>query len=333
MRKSLSHCLLLLLASVDLACCTSCPSCELDLTQFYPSGCFPLKIAVLVPMPDKDYDPAFDRGLSIIPAVQLAAEQINNATHLLSCFELVPIIRDAGCDKPPKTALAIADMLESHRSSRNTFTGIIGPACSEDSLFIANTFNSLRNFNFFRVPVFYSGTTPDLSENAETFPDAYGMISSADILIDTLMMIAVEEDWNWGNIAVLYDETRQHFTQTYTAFAKRLNDSQEIGYIRQISDSQVPLREIIERNIRIVVVFADKKPARQLACLAGQPEFNFIFPIRQFIFIERSLEDFLGDENIATGPSFIQRSEGRKYYCDNETVMRGLNGSTKHWTQ
>ena len=30
------------------------------------------------------------------------------------------------------------------------------------------------------------------------------------------MMIAVEEDWNWGNIAVLYDETRQHFTQTYT---------------------------------------------------------------------------------------------------------------------
>ena len=74
-----------------------------------------------------------------------------------------------------------------------------------------------------------------------------------------------------------------------------------------------------------MVVFADKKPARQLACLAGQPEFNFIFPIRQFIFIERSLEDLLGDKN--TEPSFVQRSGGRKYYCDNETVMRGLNGS------
>ena len=104
------------------------------------------------------------------------------------------------------------------------------------SLLIA-TFNSLRNDNFFRVPVFYGGTTPDLSDNAETFPDAYGMISSADILINTLMMIAMEEDWNWGNIAVLYDETRQHFTQTYTAFAKRFKDSQEIGYIRQIADS------------------------------------------------------------------------------------------------
>ena len=151
------------------------------------------------------------------------------------------------------------------------------------------------------------------------------MISSADILIDTLMMIAVEEDWNWGNIAVLYDETRQHFTQTYTAFAKRFKDSQEIGYIRQIADSQVPLREIIDRNIRIVVVFADKKPTRQLACLAGQPEFNFVFPIRQFIFIERSLEDFLDDKNFES--SFIELSVGKKYYCDRDRVMRGLNGS------
>ena len=325
MRKSLSQCLLLLLASIDLACCTGCPSCE------YSRICLHLKIAVLVPMPDKDYDPAFDQGLSIIPAVQLAAEQINNTTDLLSsfCLELTPVIRDAGCDKPPKTALAIADILKKEGPSRNIFTGIIGPACSEDSLFFANTFNSLRNFSvsFFSLPVFYTGTTPYLSENAEAFPNAYGMISSADILIDTLMMIAVEEDWNWGNIAVLYDDTRQHFTQIYTAFTKRFNDSQDIGYIRQIADSQVPLREIIDRNIRIVVVFADKKPARQLACLAGhgQPEFNFVFPIRQFIFIERSLEDFLGDEN--TEPSFVQRSEGRRYYCDRDRVMRGLNGS------
>ena len=143
MRKSLSHCLLLLFASVDLAFCTGCPSCELDIIRFFPRGCFELKIAVLVPMPDKYYDPAFDRGLSIIPAVQLAAEQINNATDLLSCFELIPVIRDAGCDKPPKTALAIADILESHRPTRNAFNGIIGPACSEDSLFYANSYIQL----------------------------------------------------------------------------------------------------------------------------------------------------------------------------------------------
>ena len=171
----------------------------------------------------------------------------------------------------------------------------------------------------------YSGTTPYLSENAAKFPNIYGMISPADILIGTLMRIAEEENWNWKNIAVLYDQTRQHFTHTYTAFVNQFNDSQEIGYTRQIADSQIPLGEIINRNIRIVVVFSDKKPARQLACLAGQSTVNFVFPMQQFIFIERSLEDFLGDESAE--PSFIEQSKSKKYFCDRETVMRGLNGS------
>ncbi len=277
-------------------------------------------------MPDEDYDPASDQGRSIIPAVELAKEQINAIRDLLPCFKLVTNIRDAGCDKPPKTALTTADVVRSGLPSENIISGIIGPACSEDSLFIANTFNLLQDFGpFLRLPVFYSGTTPYLSENAEAFPDAYGMISSADVLIDTLMTIAVKEDWNWENIAVLYDETRQHFTQTYTAFVNRFNNFEEIGYTRQIADSQIPLREIIDRNIRIVVVFADKKPVHQLACLAGQREFDFVFPIRQFIFIERSLEDFLVDENAE--PSFVELSTGKRYHCDNETVMKGLNGS------
>jgi hypothetical protein len=277
-------------------------------------------------MPDDDYDPAFDQGRSIIPAVELAEEQINAIKDLLPCFKLMTYIKDAGCDKPPKTALTTAGVIRSGLPSANIISGIVGPACSEDSLFIANTFNLLRNFSrSLRLPVFYSGTTPYLSENAEAFPDAYGMTSSADVLIDTLMTIAVKEDWNWENIAVLYDETRQHFTQTYTAFANRFNGSQEIGYTRQITDSQIPLREIIDRNIRIMVVFADKKPARRLACLAGQQEFSFVFPIRQLIFIERSLEDFLGDKNAE--PSFVELSTGKRYHCDNDMVMRGLNGS------
>ncbi len=323
MRKSLSHCLLLLLASLDLACSSECPLCEIDLIRL--GRCYPLNVAVFVPMPDEDYDPAFDQGRSIIPAVELAEEQINAKKDLLPCFKLVSNIKDAGCDKPSKTALATARAFREFLSSRNAMSGIVGPACSEDSLFIANAFNTLRNSRLFRLPVFYGGTTPYLSENAEAFPDAYGMISSADVLIDTLMTIAVKEDWNWENIAVLYDETRQHFTQTYTTFVNQFNDSEEIGYTRQFADSQIPLREIIDRNIRIVVVFADKKPARQLACLAGQPEFNFVFPIRQFIFIERSLEDFLGDENAE--PSFIELTIGKRYHCDNDMVMRGLNGS------
>ena len=137
--------------------------------------------------------------------------------------------------------------------------------------------------------------------------------------------IANKENWNWHNIAVLYDESEEHFRLTYDAFVRGLNSSQQVGYTRPIADSQIPLGEIVSRSIRIVIVFSGKKPARQLACLAGQSTVNFIFPIRQLIFTERTLEDFLGDENAE--PLFTEHMDDKKYYCDNETVMRGLNGS------
>ena len=284
-------------------------------------GQFPLNVIVLVPLPDEDYDPAFDQGYSIIPAVELAAEQINRRTDILPGLNLMPNIKDAGCDKPPKTALETVELLRELFAYKNGPLGVIGPACSEDSIFIANTFN-----NTYQLPVLYSGTTPYLSEYARNTPNAHGMVSSATVLIDALFQIADKEEWNWENVAILYDESRYHFQQIYDAFVWELRTSQQgAGYTRQIADSQIPLREILEKNARIVVVFSDKKPARQLACLAGQSDVNFVFPIRQFIFIERSLEDFLGDENAE--PSFIERSRGKKYYCDRETVMRGLNGS------
>lgn len=284
-------------------------------------GQFPLNVLVLVPLPDEDFDPAFDQGYSIIPAVELAAEQINRRTDILPGINLMPNVKDAGCDKPSKTALEAVKLLRELLSSMNGPLGIIGPACSEDSIFIANTFNIT-----YELPVLYSGTTPYLSEYSGDTPNAHGMISSATVLIDALFKIADKEEWNWENIAIVYDESRQHFQQIYDAFVMELRTSgQGAGYTRQMVDSQIPLTDILERNIRIVVVFAGKIPARQLACLAGQSDVNFVFPVRQFFFIERSLEDFLGDENAE--PSFMQRSEGKRYYCNRETVMRGLNGS------
>ena len=293
-------------------------SCRIEnVTQIKPLS---FNVVVFVPLPDADYDPAFDQGYSIIPAVELAVDQINRRTDILPPLHLVVTVKDSGCDKASKTAVETVSVLRDLLFTRHGPIGFIGPACSEDSIFVTNTFHQRVN-----LPVFYSGTTPHLSEHAEATPNAFGMISSADILTDMLIRIAEEKNWNWENIAVLYDESREHFQDTYDAFVRGLNNSHQVGYTRQIADSQIPLGEIVERNIRIAIVFSGKKPARQLACLAGQSTVNFVFPIRQLIFTERTLEDFLGDENAE--PSFTEQSEGKKYYCDKETVMRGLNGS------
>ena len=284
---------------------------------------YPVNVLVLVPMPDAVHKPAFDQGGAIIPAVQLAAEQINQRNDILPTLRINVRVRDSGCDKVSKTVLEIVTILRELLQPRNGVVGIVGPACSEESVFV-NTFFNRRSFDE-PIPVFYSGTSPYLSENAQETPNAFGMISSATVLIDALIGIAHKEEWNWENIAVFYDGAREFFQHIYSTFIRRLNNSQQIGYTRQISDSQIPLKGIIDTDIRIVIVFSGKKPARQLTCLAGQSDIEFVFPIRQFIFPERTLENFLGDENAE--PSFIELTERKRYHCDKETVMRGLNGS------
>ena len=62
------------------------------------------------------------------------------------------------------------------------------------------------------------------------------MISSANILTDVLIRIADKEKWNWENVAIFYDESRELFQDTYDAFLGGFNSSQQFGYTRQIAD-------------------------------------------------------------------------------------------------
>ena len=283
---------------------------------------FPINFLTFVPFPDEDFKPAFDQGHSIIPAVHLAAEQINNRTDILPPgFYMNILLGDSGCDKASKIALDIVSELTNLlNGSKNLPLGIIGPACSEDSIFVVDTFDRV-----FNLPVLYSGTTPNLNMYTDERPNGFGMISSAAVLTDTLIRVADKENWDWENIAVLYEDSRERFQDTYDALIRELNSSQQVGYTRQITSSQIPLGEVINRNIRIAVVFSGKKLACQLVCLAGQPEVNFVFPIHQLVFTEKVLEDFLKVSE--TEFSFVQQSNDKTYHCDKETMIRGLNGS------
>ena len=92
----------LVIASLELADSTSSFSCS-GFTRI--EGHSSLNVIVIVSLPDEDYDPTFDQGYSIIPAVELAAKQINRRADILSNLDLVPKIKDAGCDRPSKTLL------------------------------------------------------------------------------------------------------------------------------------------------------------------------------------------------------------------------------------
>ena len=126
-------------------------------------------------------------------------------TSYLGC-DLNILVGDTGCDKASKTAVNIVRVFRELLVSGHGPVAIIGPACSEDSIFVTNTFHRI-----FNLPVFCSGTTPNLSGDAEERQNAFGIISSADILTDTLITVATKENWDWGNIAVLYEDSRELF--------------------------------------------------------------------------------------------------------------------------
>ena len=271
---------------------------------------------VFVPLPNTLYDQAFDQGHSIIPAVQLAVEQIERTDILPSHINLNIVVKESGCDKTSQTVISLVSSLREYVRRENIPIAIIGPACSEATLFVIDTLKKALS-----LPVLYSGTSPVLSETAEETPSAFGMLSSADVLIDTLIRIAVQEKWDWKNIAVLYDDTRDNFRRTYDTFISKLNSSQQLGYASRIALPQIPIDEIIARNIRIVVVLSSKEPARRFVCRVRQKRDDFAFPIHQLIFLERSLNDFLGDGE--GNPKFTRSSEE----CSEEIMTKGLEGS------
>ena len=107
-------------------------------------------------------------------------------------------VKDSGCDKVSKTAVETVSVLRDLYITRHGPVAIIGPACSEDSIFIANFLNNSLSLSI--IPMFNSGTTLYLSEHAEEVPNAYGMISSADILTDTLKGIVDKEKCYWHGL-------------------------------------------------------------------------------------------------------------------------------------
>jgi gamma-aminobutyric acid type B receptor len=285
-----------------------------------------LHLLVLVPLPasnpDSKFAPAFDKGHSIIPAVQLAVEQINKRKDLLPGHTLQITVGDSGCDKISRTAAALVENLfygnttEGIEALRDKqIAGIVGPSCSEASIFLVE---SLQRTGILQL---YSGNTPVLSTSNPLYKYSFGMISSSKVYIETLLRIAEESNWDWKNVAILYESSRSYQRETFREFLKRI-DGARMGYISPIvAPFFVPLAEIKQLNIRIVIALTGGQAARQLACLAGH--LDFTYPIHQIIYTDRVVDNFLDKTDF----NFTLSGDAAMYLCNKQYILRGLKGS------
>ena len=86
-----------------------------------------LRLLTMLPYRDEAeaYNPSWDQGLDILPALDLAAEQINNSSNILPCHQLELFHVDGGCDIVPKTSLGIVNVLFGSPDNENV-TGAVG---------------------------------------------------------------------------------------------------------------------------------------------------------------------------------------------------------------
>ena len=279
-----------------------------------------LRILIIAPFPDKMFHISYDGGNNLIPSARMAVSEINEDPRILADYHLEPVIGDGGCSVTEK---AVSSVLENviHRGKEDNIIGIAGPVCSEAT----RVLSTLTNQNRIRLPIVTIATSPILA-NVTRYPFTFGIMSTGAEFAGMFVTILSEKlriDNQWDRIAIFYDGTRDYHSRIYAALleeieSKRLGNSTKV-YGFPISDTYMPLENLIEFRTRVAFVLASKGPACRLMCLAHH--LKMTHPTYQFIFTDRQFSNF------QTCDDFLNFTvNSRDYVCTNKDIVRTMKG-------
>ena len=256
--------------------------------------------------------PSWSQGTNILPAAYLAVDMINNRSDILSGYTLELINSDGGCDFVDNARISVVRHVISERGLR-PLVGVIGPGCSSSTLAVSPHIShrelALINLHLAGTPLIESRR--DFAYSLGVLGSSYGFVNATVALMRKAM---------WRRIAVLYDEDRTFFLSTYQALEKDLQfyvPDAQLAFTSAVYDTYFPLADIVELDIRVIIVLTGKEFARKIMCLGSYGEITY--PRYQWIWMGRSTSEF--EENISF--TYIHS----KYSCSNTTLLSALYGS------
>ena len=281
-----------------------------------------LDLLVLVPgISLAGSDTGWDRYLSVLPALDLAVEQINNRTDFLPCHCLRLIYRETGCNiDVPTTLLSLTSSLFP-RPTQNTsdggtsaamIVGAIGPVCSESAIRVS----SLTNRPDLRLVVLHTSDTSELADR-QKYPYSLGLLGSTQPLVR--LSLALMNESGWRNVTILYDSSHSY----YSAIMKDLVPPLEmldvkINYLPLIGVASrwyYPMDQVMSSKVRIVFAFTSMEHSIRMLCLAHH--INLLYPRYQWVFFNQQLDDF----KRACRNSVSIYQWGRYYNCSCELLL------------
>ena len=273
-----------------------------------------LYVLAMVPFPDPEKPawakPNYGAAHSLLPGAQLAIDQINNRSDILQDYNLELLEGDSGCNVVTTTYVS---QVEQILYSGKKVVGIVGPACSEAALSVAAL--AKRQIGGRNLVHVTTGSIPLLDDRAK-YPNTFGIISSSTAHVDVIFELMKQN--GWVNVAVLYDLLRPYYIETFKVFQDKLKGTKaNITFSGGITETFLPLQEILNKGTRVIVVMSSTVPARKLFCLAAHK--NMTFPAYQFVFQDRKLHHFITEVTVTQG------SEANT--CTRERMMEAIEGS------
>ena len=252
----------------------------------------PLYVLVTGPYPDPN-ETVWDGGISLIPAVRLAFQQINQHPHILQNYSLELLEGESGCSMTLQHSVFYSFVRNRYYNQPHVL-GIIGPACSDPTLAIAPLL-ARPEVNLLQIaPTATSPLIETLNNNNTTFTMISSTLASIDAVVELMKCNG------WRDLGVFVDEP------TIEMHISRLLYSKLGGYAFTVplyTDDETHLYNNFKGNtaLPIVLVIASKQIVQKIMCLAYH--LNLTYPIYQYIFIDKSSKDFLADITLHIRPT------------------------------
>ena len=285
----------------------------------------------VVPYPDDRPFAGWDGGFELIPAGDLAIEQINNKSDLLPGYrlELVDIESEACGISTINTGYV---NFYRHLVQPNSLVvGVVGLFCSTVTAAISPV-SSHPRINYIQV----AGSTSPLFQNVTTYPRLYHTISSSTVFNKAILRLM--DKFSWKRISSIHDNSDIYFLTTADDFESKVNADSTLKLVTRIftsvSDISDAFANLRDAGARIVYASLTITEAANLMCEAYKG--GFLWPNYIYVFHEHLLLEILNQPTTCDQRELTEALEGsfllqyRLFATPNDTLVSGWTYEEYH---
>ena len=271
-----------------------------------------LNVLTMLPFPDPDplFNPSWNEGHKVLPALYLARDQINSRADILPCHQLELVVAGGGCDIASTTAVNLTVGLIGSKGTTRV-VGMVGPGCSTSALQTAHMLNQPE----IELLQIHGGGSPLLADRSE-YNNSLGILGSTQSFVD--LSIALMRKSGWQNIAILFESNRVYYRSTKEAFVAALNSNVSVLFNSPVYTQFYPLDGVRSSLARIVFVFTAPSHSSKIMCLAYH--MGMVYPAYQWVIISRRLAEFVG-ENASLTDTITFRYGQQSYTCSVKQIL------------